>query len=182
MKKIVLLIAVLFLSGLTYGQATWTKYNKVEGRHNQMVKGDSSAVNVYLMSGGSSGDLQTKPYLSFIRSTDTWGAAADTSTYDFANNYLRCYVTIYDSSATADTLTIEVYSYAKLGWTTQMIGFEDVVTGYREADNTTVIVSGTIAKKYEITKLRPGNVRVRPKTVVGRSAYKTKRIVWEGIN
>ena len=128
------------------------------------------------------GNLSVSPYQSFVRSTDTWGAAKDTSTYDFGNDYLKAYVTVYDSSATADTLVFEVYSHAKLGWTTQMIGFKDVVTGYSEADNSTVIIGGTLAKKFEITKYRPGQVRVRPKTLTGRTTFKTKRIVWEGIN
>ena len=134
------------------------------------------------VSGDESGNLLTTPYLSYIRSSDTWGAAADTSTYDFGNTYLKCYVTIYDSSATADTLVIENYSYAKLGWTTNAIGFMDVYTNYLEADNSLIIVAGTYAKTYEININRPGQIRVRPKTLTGRSAYKTKRITFMGVN
>ena len=50
MKKIITLLIFLFVFvGVTYGQATWTKYNKVEGRNNQHVKGDTSATNVKVM-------------------------------------------------------------------------------------------------------------------------------------
>ena len=44
MRKIALFI-FLFV-GISFGQTSWTKYNKVEGRNTQHVKGDTSAVNV----------------------------------------------------------------------------------------------------------------------------------------
>lgn len=48
MKK--LIIILMFLSaGIVFGQANWTKYNKIEGRNTQQVKGDSSAVMIFLM-------------------------------------------------------------------------------------------------------------------------------------
>lgn len=47
MKKILL---ILFLvSGVLFGQTTWTKYDKIEGRNSKHVKGDSSAINVYIL-------------------------------------------------------------------------------------------------------------------------------------
>lgn len=46
MKKI-LFITMFFLCGSLFAQTSWTKYNKVEGRNSQQVKGDSSAVMVY---------------------------------------------------------------------------------------------------------------------------------------
>ena len=46
MKKIIF-ITMFFLCGSLFAQASWTKYNKVEGRNSQQVKGDSSAVMVY---------------------------------------------------------------------------------------------------------------------------------------
>jgi predicted nucleic acid-binding Zn-ribbon protein len=130
----------------------------------------------------TNGNQLVKPYLSYVRSIDTWGAASDTSVYDFANNYLRGYVSVYDTSATADTLVFESYSYTKGSYTSQMVGFKDVVTNVLEADNSTVIISGTVAKKYLINIDRPGLIRVRPKTLTARSTIKTKRVVFEGIN
>jgi hypothetical protein len=131
--------------------------------------------------------VQTKPFYvtpdySYIKSTDTWGAAADTSIYNFGNTYLKAYVTIYDTSATADTLIFEYYSYAKNAYTSQAVGFMDISTNLLESDNTLIIVGGTLAKKYEVNNLRPGQIRIRPKTITGRAAIKTKRIVFEGIN
>lgn len=128
------------------------------------------------------GNTLTKPYQHYVQSIDTWGAAKDTTVYDFGNNYLIGYITVNNSSATADTLTFEVYSATKVAYTTQMIGFEDVVTGYREADNATVIIAGSTAKKFEITKKRPGQIRVRPKTLTGRTVAKTDKVTAEGIN
>jgi hypothetical protein len=130
----------------------------------------------------TNGNQLFTPYLSYIRSSYTFKAASDTATYNFNNNYLKCYVTVYDSSATADTLIFESYSYAKLGYTAQMIGFKDVATDLIEADNTTVVVSGTNAKEWVINRFRPGLVRVRPKSLAGRSAFKTKRVVFVGVN
>jgi hypothetical protein len=130
----------------------------------------------------TNGNQLFTPYLSYIRSSYTFKAASDTATYNFNNNYLKCYVTVYDSSATADTLIFESYSYAKLGYTTQMIGFKDVATDLIEADNTTVVVAGTNAKEWVINRFRPGLVRVRPKSLAGRSAFKTKRVVFVGVN
>ena len=46
MKKIIF-ITMFFLCGSLFAQVSWTKYNKVEGRNSQQVKGDSSAVMVY---------------------------------------------------------------------------------------------------------------------------------------
>ena len=124
----------------------------------------------------------TQPYKYFVRSIDTWGAAADTSSYNFNNDYLKCYVSIYDTSATADTLVIENYSYAKNNWTYLAIGFRDVYTDLLETDNSTVIIPAATSKTWEINTIRPGQIRIRPKTLTGRSTVKTKRIVFMGIN
>lgn len=166
---------------VTIDQTTDGTTNKVQARN--ATHGDFQ-VNANLQVGNADVDATnpviSKPYLPYVRSVDTWGASADTSEYDFGNNYLKGYVTVYDSSATADTLVFEVYSHAKSQWTTQMIGFRDVVTDYLEIDNTTVIIAGTIAKKFEINKLRPGKIRVRPKTP--GAVWRTKRVVFEGVN
>ena len=52
MKKIIILM-FLFV-GTAFGQAAWTKYDKQEGRFTKHAKGDSSAVNVYVLN--ASGD------------------------------------------------------------------------------------------------------------------------------
>lgn len=84
--------------------------------------------------------------------------------------------------ATADTLVIEMYSYTKLAYTTQMIGLRDISTDYLEADLTTVIIPANTAKKFEINEDRPGQIRVRPKTLTGRTTMKTKRVSFIGVN
>ena len=140
-----------------------------------------SVTGAVTVSGGSSGELLTTPYKPIIRSSDTW-VAADTSSYDFGNAYLRGYVAVYDSSATADTLVVEIYNYAKLSYSTNAVGLRDVATDYLEADLTTIIIPANTSKMYKLNVDRPGMVRVRPKTVVGRSAIKTKRVVFTGIN
>ena len=99
--------------------------------------------------------------------------------------YLKGYIAIYDTSATADTVVIEHYSYAKNNWSTNAIGLRDVLTDILETDNSTIILPATvggIVKMYEINLLRPGNVRVRPKTISGHSTVKVKRITFTGIN
>lgn len=47
MKKIIFIMLVL--SSFVFAQATWTKYDKIEGRNTKQVKGDTSAVMVYTM-------------------------------------------------------------------------------------------------------------------------------------
>jgi hypothetical protein len=148
----------------------------ITGGATTLVDGSNSIIGV------ATSPIYTTPDYAYVRTIDTWGAAKDTSTYNFNNLGLKCYITIYDSSATADTLTIEAYSYAKLGWTTQMIGLKDVATGIMESDPATVIITGTYAKTFEINKYRVEQIRVRPKTLTGRTVFKTKRIVWERIN
>lgn len=137
----------------------------------------------------SNGALETTQLLilsrlgtNYLRSVDTWGTAVDTSTYNFNNAYLKAYITVYDTSATADTLVFEHYSYGKNAYTTNAIGFRDVLTDYLEADNTTVIIPASTAKTFEVNMFRPGILRVRPKTVTGRTTVKTKRVVWVGVN
>ena len=128
------------------------------------------------------GALLSSTFNSYLRSVDAWGAASDTSIYAFGNSYLKVYVTVYDSSAIADTLVFEHYSYAKLGYTTNAIGIRDILTDYLESDNSTIIIPGTMAKTFEINMFRPGTLRIRPKTITGRNVIKTKRIVWTAIN
>jgi len=164
--------------------------NKLTSNPSTSIRQDSLLALIKLIYGReysllinqTNGNQLFTPYLSYIRSSYTFKAASDTATYNFNNNYLKCYVTVYDSSATADTLIFESYSYAKLGYTTQMIGFKDVATDLIEADNTTVVVAGTNAKEWVINRFRPGLVRVRPKSLAGRSAFKTKRVVFVGVN
>lgn len=55
MKKIFILLIIL--SGIVSAQSSWTKYNKIEGRNTQQVKGDSSAVMVYTMNGVTESSL-----------------------------------------------------------------------------------------------------------------------------
>lgn len=106
----------------------------------------------------------------------------DTVSYNFSNNYLKGYLTVYDSTATADTLVIEHYSPTKGGWTQYAIGLRDQLTDLLEADNTTIIVGAGITKTYEINYLRPGNIRVRWKTNAGKSASTKATIGFTGIN
>ena len=168
MKKI--LVLLLVLSGISLAQSTTTPLaNKVDGKYTlyKDATGNyrSNAVHI-------TNDLTTPLYTSsgdpYERSVDTWGAASDTSTYAFANAYLKAYVTVYDTSATADTLVFEHYSYAKNAYTTQAIGIRDILTDYLEADNSTVIIPAATAKTFEVNMFRPGTLRIRPKTITGR--------------
>jgi len=108
---------------------------------------------------------------------------ADTTSYNFANVYLKCYVTVYNSHATLpDTLALEHYSQAKAGWTYQAIGFRDVLTDYLEADNSTIIIPALTTKMFEINIYRPGNIRARPKNVTGRTTARLSFLYFKGIN
>jgi len=195
MKRIIFLITILLFVSLsnifaqqplaaydTSGRKIWVRVDAngylipSGGGATTLVDGSNSIIGV------ATSPIYTTPDYAYVRSIDTWGAAKDTSTYNFNNRYLKTYITIYDSSATADTLTIEAYSYAKLGWTTQMIGLTDIATGAMEPDPATVIITGTYAKTFEINKYRVEQIRVRPKTLTTRTAIKTKRIVWDGVN
>lgn len=183
MKKI--LILVLVLSGISLAQYAPAKKDvKFPYYYTHMINGEYLAPMVYNVGAGSDASTPsyTVPYLAYLRSTDTWGAASDTSTYAFANAYLKAYVTVYDTSATADTLVFEHYSYAKNAYTTQAIGIRDILTDYLEADNSTIIIAGATAKTFEVNMFRPGTLRIRPKTITGRTTVKTKRVVWVGVN
>lgn len=148
----------------TNGSSTQTLFSVVTMLHSGIVAPINSNIN------------------TFLRYVDTWGSAKDTSTFNFNGAYLKGYITLYDSVATADTLVFEKFSYTKNDWTTHEIGFRDVSTDYLEADNSTVIIPASTAKTYEINLLRPTLVRIRPKTLTGRTTMKTKRITFIGIN
>ncbi len=73
MKKIIVALT-FFLCGSLFAQASWTKYDKVEGRNTKQVKGDSSATMIYLINPdravGSTTYIDTVKKVASIR-TDT---------------------------------------------------------------------------------------------------------------
>ena len=138
-----------------------------------------TATNVYLSSIISDG---IKPYLYYEGVKDTL-VTLDTIAHDFDNNYLKCYVSIYNTNGTtADTLVIEHYSIAKGAWTNQAIGLRDVLTDYLEIDNTSIIVASLATKMFEINLFRPGNIRVRSKVTNAGRRITTNYIYFRGIN
>ena len=59
MRKITIALFIILTVGIMNGQSTWTKYNKIEGRNTQQVKGDSSAVAVFEMNPVKTNGTQT---------------------------------------------------------------------------------------------------------------------------
>ena len=182
MKKIQFIIAVILTSVSLFAQ-TPIQFKSKNGTKTQWkTVGDSTEsyyapLPVELIRNSSATDAGV-----YIGSRDTWGAAKDTSTYDFSNNYMVGYISVTNTSATADTLVFEHFSISKGDWTTHAIGFRDILTDYLEADNSTVIIAGSTNKTFEINMYRPGRVRVRPKTLTGRVSIKTQYVYFKGVN
>ena len=108
MKKIIILM-FLFV-GTAFGQAAWTKYDKQEGRFTKHAKGDSSAVNVYVLN--ASGDTLGVVSLIFSQAqidslqkvtwSALWASAANQTTQI---NYATPFTS---SSGTLATVSTEV--------------------------------------------------------------------------
>ncbi len=124
----------------------------------------------------------TKPYLYYINARDSV-KGADTASYNFNNDYLKAYITIYNSHATLpDTLGLEHYSTAKPGWTSNAIGFRDVLTDYLEANNLSIIIPALTTKTFEVNFLRPGQVRVRFVNATGRTTARLDYVTFRAVN
>lgn len=134
---------------------------------------------------------QTRPEKDVVVSYSSWiykahvdsTVGADTSVYNFEHEYLKGYITVYNQNgSTPDTVIIEHYSYAKGGWTSLAIGLKDVLSGSYLTDNALIPVAAVTSKTYEISLLRPGYVRIRPKVINGRAATRKLKVTFVGVN
>lgn len=106
----------------------------------------------------------------------------DTMSYNFLNTYSTCYITMYNSNvSTPDTLVFEHYSAASVTWATD-VGLKDILTDTLESDNTEIILAASAIRTFEMNILAPGNYRIRPKTLTGRTSAKEIYVVSKGIN
>lgn len=105
MKKIIFI--TVLLCGSLFAQTDWTKYDKVEGRYSKHVKGDSSAVNVFVMEDASfwgtpkttlEGMFSAMSYpTELYGKTDTVSVSVDTTTFTGHDSYIKVTVQADDS-------------------------------------------------------------------------------------
>ncbi len=85
----------------------------------------------------------------------------DTIEFNFAYLYANGYVSVYDSSTSADTVSVEQYSLLSDSWTKYGIGLKKVNTDTLEVDNDKLIIPAGNIVQWEINELRPEKVRIR---------------------
>jgi hypothetical protein len=185
MKKFGMILLVLMLTNLAYGQGmTMLKSGtQIMGKYSLFAKGDTVAAAVRLV------DAE-----NFVMRLDTLKTGDTVKTMYFGGQYTNGFITLYDSAGVAITFYVERYDtaapYATKLWTTQQMGFVDLATGTYTAtttgaygiSGTGVISPGTgLTKTYYINEYRPRTYRCWvPESVV--ASNKRVYIKWIGKN
>jgi len=146
-----------------------------------------SVTGAVTVSGGSSGELLTTPYLPKVTALDslarTGGAHVDSAIWNPNSKYVACYVVITGRTDKADTLSIKTKSVATRNvWSIYANGLRDVYSTYPEADNQTIIVAANTIRRFLITVPRPEYVLVIRKATNGVNGLLTVKIAFEGVN
>lgn len=106
MRKITIALFIILTVGIMNGQSTWTKYNKIEGRNTQQVKGDSSAVAVFEMNPVQTNGTQTTMLTGSPNSYSVWFSTAGTVKDSVVYGFTTRSVTFINDGISTDTLFV----------------------------------------------------------------------------
>lgn len=176
MKKLLFLFMLFIIVGSLQAQDDFYRL-RPDGKFEKVFSGTDSS-NTIDIPRFTIGNPRT-----FSRDT-SFSNAKDTAIYNFKFKYYKGYVDIYNPNASADSFAVEIFNPISLSYTPYGFGLRNTNNGDYEADNSVVIIPAAttipIINKYEITYLRPGQIRVRSLSTKTRASK--VRIGFTGVN
>lgn len=187
MKKFGMILLVLMLTNLAYGQGMSMQKNSINtiGKYSVFVKGDTVAAAVY--------DLNKD---RMVVQLDTFRTGDTMKVFYFGNKYMDGFITLYDSlgKGSSDTFYVERYdtmaTQSSKAWTQVQVMYVDISTNVYTTSNTgrygytgtNVFIPGVgLTKTYYIAEPRPGTYRVWVNSV-DLYGNKKKYVKWTGKN